>query len=444
MSKTYYGHETAAAVKNFPITKTPVHLAFIYAMAQIKIAAADANLEGKQLSIEVHDAICMAAQEVLDGKLDDQFITDQIQGGAGTSMHMNINEVIAARAQELLDEKKSSTKVHYLDHVNLAQSTNDVVPTAIRIVLLQQIDKYLKSLDDLSSIFEQKGREFSQVLKVGRTHLQDAVPMTLGQEFLAYASFVKRDQKRLIEVKAHLLATNMGGTAIGTGVNASKKFVDLVNKRIAKLTGYAFVPAIDLIDATQNVDPLMHAAYLLQLSAIGLSKICSDLRLLASGPKAGLAEINLPALQKGSTIMPGKVNPVILEVMSQISFQASGNTLAASLAMYHGQLELNVMLPVFMKTAIETTQILTSGVEILTVYIKNTTANETNCAKWFSQSYCTAAALTPIIGYDKVAELVNKSLSKGSSFLDEVRAANLISEAQLQKVLNPHELTKLK
>jgi len=319
-----------------------------------------------------------------------------------------------------------------------------VVPTAIRIVLLQQIDKYLISLDNLGSIFAQKSQEFESVLKVGRTHLQDAVPMTLGQEFQAYASFVKRDQKRLTEVKAQLLATNMGGTAIGTGVNASQKFVGKVNQRLAELTGYAFVPAADLIDATQNVDPLMHAAYLLQLSAIGLSKICSDLRLLASGPKAGLAEINLPALQKGSTIMPGKVNPVILEVMSQISFQASGNTLAASLAMYHGQLELNVMLPVFMKTAIETTQILTNGAEILTEYIKNTTANEANCQKWFSASYCTATALTPIIGYDKVAQFVAQSLAKGSSFLDEVRAANLISEEQLQQVLDPHELTKLK
>ncbi len=438
--KIYYGEETKKAIKNFVITEKPVNLRSIYALTKVKWATALANFETKRLDKVRRDAIVTACKEILSGTYDDQFVTDAIQGGAGTSINMNVNEVIANRATEIL---KGKTQVHSLDHVNLGQSTNDSVPAAVRLTILEFIDEYAKVQDALADSFAKKGKQFADVIKVGRTHLQDAVPVTLGQEFTAYASFVRRDKARMGECKKYFYPTNLGGTAIGTGINASKSFIVSVNKHLAKLTGYPFVPAKDLIDATQNADPYFHIAELLIVSAVGISKICNDLRAMASGPRAGLGEIKIPELQKGSSIMPGKVNPVVFETLNQIAFQVVGNASASSLVVHSGQFELNVMMPTFIKNNFESFHILINGLKMLKEKaIDGLEANKERCRELFENSLCMATALNRYLGYDKTAKIVKDAMQNKTTLRQEILNQKLFSAKELDKIFSIKNLTE--
>jgi aspartate ammonia-lyase len=449
--KIYYGPETVKAVKNFHLSGIPVSLKIIYSLTKVKIAIADANLSLGRLDDIRHRAIMQAAREILAGKFDDQFLTDAIQGGAGTSINMNLNEVLAARASEILDNRHSGKKtpaklfVHPLDHVNMGHSTNDAVPTALRVTLLELITRYSETLNDLEKSFRKKALQFSKVLKVGRTHLQDAVPVTLGQEFAAYASFLKRDRRRIGEIKKYLYPTNLGGTAIGTGINSSQKFIRLSNRNLSRLTKLPLKPASDLIDSTQNLDVFLHLASLLHVSAAGLTKICNDLRLMGSGPRAGLAEIILPEKQNGSSIMPGKINPVILESVNQICFQVSANTEIATLVTQNGQFELNVMLPVMIKSLLESFELLIRGLDNLRVNaIDGLLANSAQCQRYFDLHLGKATALVGKIGYDRAAALVKKAAQNETSLEEELIKTKLLSPGEIKKIFSPENLTRPK
>jgi len=435
--KIYYGEETRKALKNFNVSGRKVSLHLIKALALVKLASADANYRLKKLTGIKHKAIVRACHEIIDGKMNDQFITDAIQGGAGTSINMNINEVIASRASEI-----SKTKIHYLDDVNMSQSTNDVIPASLRLVCLQLLDDYLRELAVLEKAFSGKAKEFKDVIKVGRTHLQDAVPITLGQEFFAYASFVKRDRRRLEESKKYLLQTNLGGTAIGTGINSSKAYVKLVNKRLSQLSGYDFMPADDLVDLTQNLDSFLHLMSLLKISGLGLSKIAGDLRLMASGPRAGFSEIKLPEFQKGSSIMPGKNNPVTLEVVSQIAYEVSGNAQKASLAFLGGQLELNAMLPTIIKSILESLMILTAGVVIFTKTVGKIEANKKRCLELFNNSLAAGTILVKYVGYDKATKVIEDALSRGLSLEEKLKRDKILPVKKIKEIFSNGRLTK--
>jgi len=440
--KIYYGKETVKSINNFRLSGKVVDLQLIYALAKVKIAIAETNKTLGRLDARRCQAIVRAAREVLAGRHDDQFVTDAIQGGAGTSINMNVNEVLAARAAEILQNRLS---IHPLDHVNLGHSTNDAVPTALRITLLPLIDRYLASLQLLEKSFRQKAVRFRAILKVGRTHLQDAVPVTLGQEFAAYASLVKRDRQRILAVKKYLYLTNLGGTAIGTGLNSSRHFIRLSNRNLARLTRLPLKPAPDLIDSTQNLDVFFHLSSLLNVSASGLSKVCNDLRLMNSGPRAGLAEIILPEKQVGSSIMPGKVNPVILESFNQICFQVSANNEIAMLTVQNGQFELNVMLPVLIKALLESLQLLIAGSKTLRQNaVDGIRANHAQCQKYFDHHLGKATALIGQIGYDQAALLVKKAHQNGTSLEQELKNLGNTSSHPLQQIFSSKNLTRPK
>ena len=434
----YYGSETKKAVNNFDITGITVSLEFIHATTVVKKAAIQTNLELGTLQPEKAKAMLTVCDEILNKQHDAQFVTDQIQGGAGTAINMNLNEVIALRATEIL----RNVAVHPNDDANKSQSTNDIIPTALRLFILQSIDVYVKELELLRKVFEEKSKNFSSVLKVGRTHLQDAVPMTLGQEFGAYAAFIKRDIERFESAKVTLLETNLGGTAIGTGITSTIKYIKLVNEVLSKLSGYAFVAAADLIDSTQNTDVFANIAGTVNTSANGLTKICNDLRLLTSGPNAGFNEIYIPEVQKGSSIMPGKVNPVILECMNQICFQVQGNAVTMQLATQNGQLELNTFLPVYVKNCAEAFKILTAGIKMLRERcVLGITANEAQCNRSLENSYATATALTGALGYDKVDEIVRNVVKNGTTLKKELENSELTNE-QVTELLSSKKLTQ--
>ena len=440
MGKKYFGKETSKAIENFGLSGVPVDLSLIRSLVLVKIALADANLELGRLDKKRHTAIVTAAGELLAGKFDDQFPTDAIQGGAGTSINMNVNEVLAARAAELL---KSRLPVHPLDHVNMGHSTNDAVPAAFRITLAPLLDKLLLELAALEKSFRKKSREFTAVLKVGRTHLQDAVPITLGQEFGAYAALVSRDRQRLREFKKYLYQTNLGGTAIGTGLNSSRQFIKLANRNLSRLSRLPLRPAPNLIDNTQNLDTFLHLAALLQVSAAGLHKVVNDLRLMASGPRAGLSEIILPERQIGSSIMPGKINPVILESFNQIFFVISGNAEVASLVIQNGQFELNVMLPVLIKSLLESFTLLTAGVKNLrTKAVDGIKADRKNCQKHLREHLGKATALISRLGYDQAAILVKRASKNGCSLEEEITKSKLLSPRELSEIFSPQNLTR--
>lgn len=432
MSKQYLGPETRKALQNFQITKQPVSLRLIQALAHVKAACALANIEAKILPHKIGQAIVAVCDEILAGNHDHSFITDSIQGGAGTSINMNINELIALRAGELLDEQI----VHPLDHVNLGQSTNDTIPTALRLALIWQSDEYSEQLNKLHDTLRKKSDEFAKILKVGRTHLQDAVPITLGQEFGAWAELIKRDQQRIKLARDSLLTTNLGATAIGTSIGADQSYLKLVNPALAKRTGLSFRAAPNLIDATQNIDPLIHLSQLLELSALSFSKIASDLRLMNSGPRAGLAEINLPTLQKGSSIMAGKVNPVGMEAYNQIAFQVSGNAQTARLVLLSGQFELNTMLPVYAKTTLESLTILTNGIEGLIPVLGAIKARPKRCRELIENSMCLATCLNQALGYDQTAQLVELAIEQDKTLKEVVLEQKLFTQDQLSKLFD--------
>ena len=442
--EAYYGVQALRANENFPITGNSLNPDFIKNMARIKRAAAITNMRAGRLKPEIANAIESACNEVVCGMFASEFIVDGIQGGAGTSANMNMNEVIANRAIEMLCGKKGDYSiVHPNDHVNMAQSTNDVIPTAGKLTVLDLLKKLEKSLKKLDSALYKKADEFDGVIKIGRTQLEDAVPMRLGQSFHAYATMIERDIDRIAKAKKEMYTVNMGATAIGTGINTSEYYFDHIVPTLAKVSGYPLVQADDLFDATENLDGFVRVSSSLKACAVNLSKMCNDLRILASGPKAGFGEITLPAMQNGSSIMPGKVNPVIPEVVSQVAFHIIGHDVTITMAAEAGQMELNAFEPVVFYNLFDSITTLTHAVDTLTDNcIIGITANEERCQKLLDASVGITTALCPYIGYKKAASLAKESLRTGIPVKKLVLKHGLMKEKQLDVVLDPYAMTE--
>jgi aspartate ammonia-lyase len=440
-SDAYYGIHTARAMANFPISGVTLanHPDFVASLATVKQAAAQTNYDLGLLDDERADAIVRACEEIRAGRLHDSFVVDMIQGGAGTSTNMNANEVIANRALVLLGWRPGDyARLHPLEHVNLSQSTNDTYPTAIKIALQIQISRLHETLLWLAAAFRAKAHQFAGVVKMGRTQLQDAVPMTLGQEFGTYAVMVTEDAERLVEARILVSEINLGGTAIGTGLNAPAGYADRVCRKLCVLTGFELSTATDLIEATQDVGAFVQLSGVLKRSALKVSKICNDLRLLSSGPRAGFNEINLPAVQAGSSIMPGKVNPVIPEVVNQVAFEVVGNDVTISMAAEAGQLQLNAFEPIIalslFKSLVHLDAACRSLVEKCVVGI---TANESRLHESVVNSIGVITALNPFIGYAAGARIAKIALESGRSIPDLVIEENLLSAQQVSALLRP-------
>lgn len=442
--EVYYGVQTTRALHNFSITGHLLNEDFIAALAIVKAAAARANMRTGRMPVKIGTAIVQAAEEIIAGRWNAQFVVDCIQGGAGTSMNMNTNEVIANRALEIIGEAKGNyALISPNNHVNMAQSTNDVIPTAIRICAMRKAKKLLEAVGALAAAFDAKGEAFAQVLKMGRTHLQDAVPITLGQEFHAYAAAIKRSMRRIEAAEKSLHAVNIGATAVGTGLNAEPEYITFVIEELGKLTGESIYSAQNMVDATQNTDELAEFSGTLKVCALALSKIANDLRLMASGPKCGLNELVLPAMQPGSSIMPGKVNPVIPETVNQVAFQVIGNDLAISMAVEAGQFELNVMEPVMAYNLFNSLTILTNAVNTLNYKcIQEIKANEERCNSMISASVGVVTALLPHIGYEQSSQIAKEALGTGRPVKDIVVAKGLLTTEQVDVILSPGEMTQ--
>jgi aspartate ammonia-lyase len=438
-----YGVQTARAVANFPISGERLHIEMVRAVARIKVAAARANsglgvLDGKKAQ-----AILAAAEEVVAGKHDDQFVVDAYQAGAGTSFHMNVNEVIANRACEILGGRRGDhTLVSPNDHVNMAQSTNDVIPTAMRLAAYAMSGPVIEQLALLAKAFAARAEAFRGVLKSGRTHLQDAVPITLGQEFSGYAECLGRWAETLRGSRAALLTLGLGGNAAGTGINAHPKYRERAVAEIASLTGAPFTPAGNLFEAMQSMAPFVRLSSDLRGLCLDLTRIANDLRLLASGPTTGLNEIVLPAVQPGSSIMPGKVNPVIAEMTDMVCFQVIGYDTTVAYAAQAGQLELNVMMPVIAHNLLRSLHILGPACRVLREKcVDGITANEAVCRSYFDRSISVATALNPHIGYLKAAEVAKEAAKTGRTVVAIVRERKLLTEEQIAKVFSPEGMT---
>ncbi len=432
-----WGIQTLRAVENFQITGLNVDDEFIRSIAIVKKAATLANLAIKELHPRIGTAIIKALDEIVAGKHFDQFITDPIQGGATTSINMNMNEVVANRALEIIGYTHGDYEViHPNDHVNKAQSTNDVIPTAIRLTAYTLFAKLLDNFNYLDKALSRKAREFKGVIKLGRTHLQDAVPTTLGNEFAAYAALVRQDISRLKSARSLLLSVNLGGTAIGTAVNADPRYRKQAIKFLREISGYPFRAAPNLIAATQDSFTLCHVSSALKIAAMNLSKMANDIRLMASGPRGGLAEIFIPNLQPGSSIMPGKVNPVILEVTNQVAYQVAGNDLTIDLAAKAGQFELNVMLPVLSHNLYQSIRILANVSRILAEKcILGIKANVKNCREHLDRSTALATEISALIGYEQAAKLAKESIKSGKGFLALLLEKKLVTPKQLDKLV---------
>ncbi|MDR3553029.1 MAG: aspartate ammonia-lyase [Clostridia bacterium] len=433
----YYGIHTARALSNFSITGVPVHRELVLALVTVKKAAALTNAGAGLLDEETARAIEQACDEILAGALADQFPVDCMQGGAGTSDNMNVNEVLANRAIELLGGKKGDySLVHPIDHVNRSQSTNDVFPTAVRIAAIRMLKPVSEQFARLQSALQRKEEEFSTVLKVGRTELQDAVPVTLGQEFGAWAQAFARDRWRLYKAEERLRQVNIGGTAVGTGINAPRAYIFNMIENLRSLTGIGLARAEYMMDPTQNCDVFVEVSGLLKASAVNLAKVAGDLRLLSSGPRAGIGEILLPAVQSGSSIMPGKVNPVIAEAVSQAAFQIMADDLAVTLAAQAGQLELNAFLPLIAKNLFEMLELLDHVLEIfIDRCVTGIRADETRCAALLEGSLSTVTALTGYIGYDRASELAKYCLKTGKSVRQALLDQGIADESEIDAVL---------
>lgn len=442
----YYGVHTLRAIENFPISGTPIsaYPDLIRALASVKKAAALANYDLGLLDEERTRAIVAASDEIRTGALHDQFVVDAIQGGAGTSTNMNANEVIANRALELMGRQRGDyTVLHPNEHLNMSQSTNDVVPTALKVASWFAIHRLIEAMDVLRAAFETKAIEFKDVLKMGRTQLQDAVPMTLGQEFSAYAVMLSEDMERLREVTSLICEINMGATAVGTGITAHPEYAGRVCKHLVEITGIPFVTAPNLVEATQDAGVFVQMSGVLKRVAIKLSKVCNDLRLLSSGPRAGLGEINLPAAQAGSSIMPGKVNPVIPEVVNQIAFEVIGNDVTVSFAAEAGQLQLNAFLPIVAYSIFNSVLHLRNGCLILAdKCVRGITANRERLEEHMGRSIGIVTALNPYIGYANATEVAQEALRTGRSVTDLILERKLMTKEQLAEVLRPESLTK--
>ena len=442
-SEAYYGVQTLRGRRNFTITNSTLHPQLILSLAKIKKAAAITNAAAGLLPRGIAEAIEQACDEIIAGKLHDQFILDPIQGGAGTSANMNANEVIANRAGEILGSKLGSyDKVHPNDHVNMAQSTNDVFPSAGKIAIYELLQAAQKELIRLRDAFQAKAVEFDDIIKVGRTQLQDAVPRRLGQSFQAYASAITRDIDRIDYIKKEITVLNMGGTAIGTGINASPYYIEHIADALSQVCGFKVESAPNLIDATQNLDCFVLVSGIIRTCAVNMSKIANDLRLLSSGPKTGVAEIKLPAKQNGSSIMPGKVNPVIPEVVSQVAFNIIGNDVTVTLCAEAGQLELNAFEPVLFYNLFESIETLGRAAATFTDNcVTGITANREHCKELLEQSLVVVTALCPYIGYKKAAWLANEALRLNRPIRDLIREDGSIDDAYLEKILDPQVLT---
>lgn len=440
----YYGVQAQRASENFQITGLHMHPAFIINMARIKKAAAITNRNALRLSPDKSDAIIRACDEIIHGKWMDQFIVDPIQGGAGTSANMNINEVIANRAGELLGGKKGAyDKIHPNDHVNMAQSTNDVIPTAGKLTVLTLMTPLIQELRRLHDALMKKSEEFDDVIKMGRTQLQDAVPMRLGQTFHGYASMIERDILRLTDVSREMYTVNLGGTAIGSCINTSPAYLHNIVPCLSSITGYPLLQAKDLFDATENLDGFVSVSGAVKTCAVDLSKMCNDLRLLSSGPKTGLGEIHLPAMQNGSSIMPGKVNPVIPEVVTQAAFLVAGHDLTITMAAEAGQMELNAFEPVVFYNLFESLTALTGAVSTLTDHcITGITADRERCRTLMEASAGIATALCPYIGYQKSAEIAKAALKSNRTVRELVLEEHLMTAAELEQILDPYAMTE--
>lgn len=442
----YYGVQTARAVANFDITGIPISSVpeLIQAFGYVKKAAALANFELGMLTADVTKVISRACDELIEGKLREQFVVDVIQGGAGTSTNMNANEVIANRAIELMGGEKGNYElVHPNNHVNCSQSTNDAYPTAFRIALHTKLTALMAALRHLQASFGNKGVEFADVIKMGRTQLQDAVPMTLGQEFGAYATTIGEDILRVREAQSLITEINLGATAIGTGINAPPEYTRIVTEKLRSLTGIPLCTSPNLIEATWDTGAYVQISGVLKRVAVKLSKICNDLRLLSSGPRCGLQEINLPPMQPGSSIMPGKVNPVIPEVVNQVAFQIIGADVTISFAAEAGQLELNVMEPVIAYNLFQSIEMLRRACRVLAEKcVDGITANREHCRKMVEQSIGVVTALNPFIGYQNSTIIAKEALQSGKAIYDLVLEKGLLTKERLDEILSPEHMMR--
>jgi aspartate ammonia-lyase len=440
----YYGVQTARAVANFPISGIRPHPIFVRAFVIIKRSAAVVHRELGVLSKERADAIIKAADEILAGEWLDQVVVDVYQAGAGTSTNMNMNELIANRAIELMGGTRGDyTKVHPNDHVNMAQSTNDAYPAAIRIGVCLKNPDLLKALDGLIAAMDAKAKEFDDVIKSSRTHLQDAVPIRLGQEFGGWASILRRCRERLVEAEHGLRQLNLGGTASGTGMNAHPKYRVMVAKEITRYTGIDFNPASNLFEVTQSLGDMLYYSSALRLLAIELGRIVNDVRLLSCGPRTGLNEFVLPPVQPGSSIMPGKVNPSMAEMMNQVCYQIIGFDTTVALSAGAGQMDLNVMMPVVNYNLQQAVHIFSTAITAFTdKCIKGITVDRARCAYYFEASVGMATILNPHIGYSKAAELAKESVKTGKTIVQLIREQKILTEEQLKEILDPMKLTE--
>ena len=438
----YYGVQSLRAYENFKISGTKVHYEFIKAIVEIKKAAAITNREAGVIDSDIANAMIQACDEILDGKFIDNFIVDAIQGGAGTSLNMNANEVVSNRANEILGGQKGDYSiVHPNDHANCGQSTNDVFPSAGKIALVRLLNKAISSLEEFNNSLLKKAKEFNSIIKMGRTEMQDAVPISFGQSFNAYAGAIKRDIKRFKKAIKELSELNMGGTAIGTAINADKEYVKNIVPNLSVVTGLELTQAEDLVDATQNLDCFVFVSGIVKACASNLSKIANDLRLMSSGPRTGFAEINLPARQNGSSIMPGKINPVIPEVINQIAFNVIGNDTTVTMAVEAGQLELNAFEPIIFYCLFESLETLSNGVKVFTKdCIEGITVNADKCEDEVERSIGIVTALCPHIGYTKASKLAKKALRENKRVKDVLKEESILSESDIVKILDPHKM----
>ena len=445
-ASAYYGIHTLRALENFPITGTPISVYpdLVASLACVKQAAAIANAELGLLDEPRAVAIRLACEEIREGRRHEEFVVDVIQGGAGTSSNMNANEVVCNLALERLGRAKGDyAHLHPLDHVNLSQSTNDVYPTAVKLALQLGIRRLLEEMKFLRGTFESKAAEFADVLKVGRTQLQDAVPMTLGQEFSTYAVMLGEDESRLSEAAGLIREINLGATAIGTGINAHPDYAPLVTRRLSELSGVAFVSSPNLIEATQDAGAFVQLSGVLKRIAVKLSKTCNDLRLLSSGPRAGIGEIVLPAVQAGSSIMPGKVNPVIPEVVNQVAFEVIGNDITVTMAAESGQLQLNAFEPIIAHSLFKSLAHLARACRTLGERcVLGITANRERARRLLDESTAVVTALTPRIGYARATEIAQEALRTGARVYDLVLAKKLMNRDELDAIMRPEILTR--
>ena len=445
-ASAYYGVETVRAIENYPISGLRFHPVFVWATAAIKKAAARTNMSLKKLDRRIGNAIVRAAEEIMQGKWSDQFVVDVYQSGAGVSQHMNTNEVIANRALELLKHRKGDySKVHSHDHVNMGQSTNDVVPAALRAATVKLLQDFYPAANKLERAFAAKARQFKNVVKAGRTHMQDAAPVTLGQEFSGYASLVRKRVDAIRNSEKNLNELGIGGSAVGTGLNATLSYRRKLIQFLNRDTGLRFKSGANLFELMQSTADFASLSGALKALALVLIQISNDLRLLSSGPKTGFNEIELPARQPGSSIMPGKVNPVMAESMTIIAFQVVAADAAISLATQAGQLELNVMIPTVIHNLLHSIEILKNGMTVFAdLCVSGIRANKERCFAYAEQSYGIAAALNPHIGYARAARVVKQSMKTGKTIREIILEEKLLPERKLREILSPAKLTQPK